>query len=162
MFGKVKMFVVLGVVATMASAAMGSSYTMDGKTVDLESWTGSGASETILVLDYNDVETNSGNGGTGNAAYYFGYRWDGSTKTVWDMMADIETSETTLVFDKVDYDPSPGYNYFVNGWAYSTDDYTAVWDNTNYFEWVKEWVSTDATTWVDGGGISGDTISDNG
>jgi len=158
MLNKAKMLAVWAMVAAVSSAAMGVSYTMDDKTVDLESWTGSGTSETVLVLDYNDVETNSGNGGTGNDVYYFGYRWDGSTKTVWDMMADIEASESTLAFDKTDWGTPPDHNYFINGWAYSTGNYVAQWSNNN--EWVKEWLSTDAETWTDGGGVSNDNIAD--
>ncbi|MBS3821092.1 MAG: PEP-CTERM sorting domain-containing protein [Planctomycetes bacterium] len=156
-----RVFVFAGMLCALAASANAAPYTMDGMTVDIESWTGSGASETILVLDYNDVESNSGSGGTGNGVYYFGYNWDGSARTVWDMMADIQATEPTLDFHATNWGTESEPNYFVDGWAYGTDDYTAVWDST-YSEWVKQWLSGDGQTWVDGNGVSADTLVDGG
>jgi hypothetical protein len=164
----VKMKSILGIAMLVltgtTTVATAVPFTMDGKTVDLESWTvnlpswSASVSQTVLVLDYNHVETNSGNGGTGNDAYYFGYIWDGSAKTVWDMMADIEAAESTLTFYKSNFGSEENPSYFVNGWAYGANDYTADWNNNN--EWVKEWLSTDGSAWTDGGGVSSDAIVD--
>jgi len=51
--------------------------------IDVEYWTGTGSSQTLLIVDWNNATTNS------TTSYAFGYRWDGSATTEADMLADI-------------------------------------------------------------------------
>lgn len=61
--------------------------TFDGIEVDIQSWTGTGANETLFVIDWND--------GIGSEYLVWGYRWDNET-SVRQMMNDIKVADTSL------------------------------------------------------------------
>ncbi|MBU0637844.1 MAG: hypothetical protein KKB50_03190 [Planctomycetes bacterium] len=62
----------LSVVLLMCCAADAAPYNLNGYWVDVDYWAGSGASETIVVIDWNQT-----NGPYDTEAHAWGYRWDG-------------------------------------------------------------------------------------
>jgi len=58
---------------TLGTSANASVYNFDGKLYNVDYWAGSGANETLIVVDWNDT-----NGPYVTESHAFGYRWDGS------------------------------------------------------------------------------------
>lgn len=69
-----KIIMGLSVVA-LSSAAHASTYNFNGTWVDIEAWAGSGANETVLVVDWNKLDNGAA---TVSASHAFGFRWDGT------------------------------------------------------------------------------------
>lgn len=117
--------------------------------IDVEYWTGSGSSETILVIDWNQ----SGNWNTESHA--FGYKWDGSATTLTDMFDAITGNgglEITMVTgsqfgdyignflftdqdgDQHVHDEQGSFNYA------STGDVFAEWGEMNWANYtIGDW-----------------------
>ena len=72
----------------MASSVHAASYNFNGTWVDVEAWTGTGANETILVIDWNRLDNGAD---TVSQSHAFGYRWDG-VKYESDMLTDFHTA----------------------------------------------------------------------
>jgi hypothetical protein len=54
--------------------------------IDVDYWTGSGAAETILIVDWNNTGTYV------NSSHAFGFRWDGSPITEATMLTAIDAN----------------------------------------------------------------------
>ena len=61
-----------------ASAAQAALYDFNGTQVDVEAWTGTGANETILVVDWNKLDQAENGKAIASESHAFGYRWDGT------------------------------------------------------------------------------------
>lgn len=81
----VMMTVALALLA-MAPMATAEDYDFNGFTVDVEAWAGSGSNETILVVDWNRLDTGTA---TISESHAFGYRWDGTAYEL-DMMIALD------------------------------------------------------------------------
>ncbi len=81
---KIGLGVLVGVCLLVSATASAEVVNFNGQDVDVESWAGSGASETLLIIDFADAPTPGG-------SYAFGYRWDGSVYG-WQMLTDIITA----------------------------------------------------------------------
>ncbi len=81
---------------TLSANLLAGAYTFDTASgqsvlVDVESWSGTGSNETILVVDWNRLDNGLE---TVSESHAFGYRWDGS-QTVADML-DVFSNDGTL------------------------------------------------------------------
>lgn len=131
--------------------------------INVDCWTGSGSSETILVVDWNksgDYESES---------HSFGYRWDGSDTSILDMLNDI-TSNPNFDFSfesssygylsNMTYTDSDGDQHtqvateFGSVNMASTGDLHAEWGSPDaYWTMFGEWEAN-------GGGLADELIAD--
>ena len=65
---------ILGTVA----GAHADYYDFNGFGVDVEAWAGTGANETILVVDWNKLDQEENGKDIVSESHAFGYRWDGT------------------------------------------------------------------------------------
>ncbi len=56
--------------------AYAAPYDFNGTWVDVEAWTGTGANETILVVDWNKLDQEANGAPIQSESHAFGYRWD--------------------------------------------------------------------------------------
>lgn len=128
--------------------------------IDVEYWTGTGANETILVIDWNQSGTYV------SESHAFGYRWDG-TKTVAEMLIDIDANGAldtdtgyggafvnNLYYNDVDGD-THAHNESGSFNLGSTSDIYAEWGNMNsnwtmLGEWEANQAGIDAENLVNG------------
>lgn len=59
----------------VGTVAQASSYNFKGTWVDVEAWVGTGAQETILVVDWNRLDNGEA---TVSESHAFGFRWNGT------------------------------------------------------------------------------------
>lgn len=59
----------------VGTVAQASSYNFKGTWVDVEAWVGTGAQETILVVDWNRLDSGEA---TVSESHAFGFRWNGT------------------------------------------------------------------------------------
>lgn len=170
-----KVFCVLTILA-VGGFAFGGIETFDGVDVDVEYWTGSGANEALLVVDWNE---------TGNDAvgFAFGFRWDGAA-TGRDMLNAVnatsrffEVADDNLLAGSGDtivyglgYDVDNDGGSFVatasgfnpgdeTGYATDADDlYNEGWMSAGFWAYNQ---STDGLTWGNAGlGITDRILAD--
>jgi len=121
--------------------------------IDVEYWTGTGSSETILVIDWNQSDDYI------SPSHAFGYRWDGTATTVADMLAEI-TDNGLLAIDtgygggfvnNLYYNDVDGDQHLhdeIGSWNLaSTTDLYAQWGNMNN-DWTMlgDWQANQAGT----------------
>ena len=63
------------VVLATSSAALAAPYEFNGVLIEVDAWAGSGANESILVVDWNRLDHGAD---TITESHAFGYRWDGT------------------------------------------------------------------------------------
>ena len=85
---KQMMIVVTLAAQALTGVAMAEEYDFNGYTVDVEAWTGAGANEAILVVDWNKLDNGEA---TVSESHAFGYRWDGEQYQS-DMLAAFNTA----------------------------------------------------------------------
>jgi hypothetical protein len=68
-------FLVISCLFMILTAAQADIYDFNGYLIDVEAWTGTGANETILVVDWNRLDNGEA---TVSESHAFGYRWDGT------------------------------------------------------------------------------------
>ena len=129
---------------TLLASAPAGAYTLDQ--VKVESWTGTGAKASYLVVDFD---------ATSGAAYAFGYRWD-TPGTAWDMIQAIDAALATVDVDATNWGGDGPANYFIDNVTYGPDAgdvnaYWAQWEGT---------LTAGAVDWDLGQGVSNVTISD--
>ena len=90
---------------------------------DVEAWVGTGANETVLVVDFND-------GSVENCSFAWGYRWDGEAPSVEEMMAEIAAADPRLTFSV----EQGSWGGFLNQIAYDHDDDPLTPDLTGCIE----------------------------
>ncbi len=73
-----KKFLVVFSMMLMASSVQAAPYNFNGTWVDVEAWTGTGANETILVVDWNKLDQEANGKAIISESHAFGYRWDGT------------------------------------------------------------------------------------
>lgn len=102
----------LTLVATGAHAA---AYDFNGTMVDVEAWTGTGANETILVVDWNKLDQEANGVDIQSESHAFGYRWNGVA---------YESEMLTALHDEGILAVDTGYGgAFINNIAFDdTDD----------------------------------------
>jgi hypothetical protein len=119
------------------TSANGSS-----KWINVDYWTGSGSSETILIVDWENA------GNWVSKSHAFGYRWDGSPTTEATMLADIDAGGALDI--TTGYGGAFIYNLYYNdadgdhhqhteegSWnPGSTNDVNAVWGDMSS-DWTK-------------------------
>ncbi|MHC4881594.1 MAG: PEP-CTERM sorting domain-containing protein [Planctomycetota bacterium] len=129
--------------------------------VEVEYWTGTGDAEALLVIDWNQT------GVYESASHAFGYRWDGSSRTVAAMLDDIVMYGglgaiiETATFG--DYIGDLTYNG-ADGDVHTHDEYGS-WSLAGTGDLTAQWGAASADwsmfgDWVAGGGIHADTIAD--
>ena len=69
----------------LPALSFAAPYQFNGTWIDVEAWTGAGANETILVVDWNRLDNFEA---TLSESHAFGYRWDG-VKYEADMLQDF-------------------------------------------------------------------------
>jgi hypothetical protein len=105
------------IVLTSASAHA-SAYSFKGAWVDVEAWTGTGANETILVVDWNKLDQEANGKDIVSESHAFGYRWDGTAYES-DMLTAFHNAGILAV--------DTGYGgAFVNNIAYDDVDDSEV------------------------------------
>lgn len=135
-------------VSTVAYATPYHFATGSGKKIwiEVEEWVGTGANETILVVDWNRLDANGAD--TVTESHAFGYRWDGA-KYESDMLADFNGAGVLTVttgyggaslanIGFVDVDEPCGAHLHVEegSWSLaSTNDPDAVWGTWDNSEW---------------------------
>ena len=162
------MFLLLLVMAccTIDAAAYVFTDTLgQSEEIDVEYWTGTGVSETILVVDWNytgDFVTRS---------HAFGYRWDGSDTTLQTMLDDITSAgNLSLVFDEYirdflytdedgDIHTHPeDTEYYSGGWNFGSTgnlyaqwgEYSGFWPNSYLGQWEANAYAADSEYIADG------------
>jgi len=107
-----KVFCVLAVLV-VSSFAFGVVENFNGIEVDIEYWTGFGANEALLVVDWNE-------GGNEAVGYAFGFRWDDGA-TGRDMLNAVNS--TSRFYEVVDDGLLAGSgNTIVYGMGYDVDN----------------------------------------
>jgi hypothetical protein len=153
-------------VFAVSSAAFATPYyfeTGSGKNVwvEVEGWVGTGANESILVVDWNKLDDNGAD--TATESHAFGYRWDG-VKHESDMLTDFTNdgllTVTTgyggaFVLNIGFIDPAEPYGAHLHveegSWNLaSTDDPDSVWGTWGSSEWDFNTAGVDAELLVDG------------
>lgn len=126
--------------ACLSTTALAAPYDFDGTWVEVDEWYGSGANESIIVIDWNET-----NGPYATEAHAWGYRWDGPT-TIKDALLVIEASSTLTV------EYAFGGGFVNNAWYDDGVDHHAT---DGYAGWV--WVGSTAdggdTLVLNGGGV---------
>ena len=164
--GKMKRTVLLVVVSCCVAPAVAGLYTFTdslGQSAELEVeyWTGAGAAETLLVVDWNQTGTYH------SASHAFGYRWDGSPRTVASMLDDIVSNgDLGAIIENAsfgDYIGDLTYNG-ADADVHTHDEYGS-WGLANTGDLTAQWgaASADWTMfgdWTAGSGIHADTIAD--
>ncbi len=114
--------------ACLTSSVVAASYDFNGTTVDVDDWFGTGANESLIVLDWNDT-----NGPYTTESHAWGYRWSGTT-TIKDALLAIEAATSLSIeyafgggfvnhadyADGIDTHTTAGYAGWV--WVGSTSD----------------------------------------
>jgi len=95
---------------------------------DISFWVGSGSKSAVLVIDFND--------GSNPQCYAWGYRFDGSSVTAADMIADIDSADNALSMIV--------YSGFVNDISYLS--HAGLGGNPDYFATFSG--DGDSTNWV--------------
>jgi hypothetical protein len=154
----------LGVICLLlfASAAQAAFYDFNGTQVDVEAWTGTGANETILVVDWNKLDQEENGTDIVSESHAFGYRWDGTAYES-DMLTAFNEADILVV--------DTGYGgAFVNNLSYwdeadnevhshieqgswnlaSTSDPYAVWGTWGDSEWDFNTAGIDEELLADG------------
>ena len=88
-------------------------YDFNGFTVDVEAWAGTGANETILVVDWNKLDQEANGVEIESESHAFGYRWDELAYES-DMLAAFNDAGILAV--------DAGSGAFVNNIAYDDID----------------------------------------
>jgi hypothetical protein len=129
----------------LAGTAWATPYQFQGVMVDVDAWVGTGANESILVIDWNKLDNEAG---TVSESHAFGYRWDG-TKYVSDMLNDfsnagiltVSTSYGGAFLSNIGYiDPAEPYGAHMHieegSWNLaSTSNPYARWGSWGDSEW---------------------------
>lgn len=133
-----KNLVYLMIVLVVSTAAKG--YTMQGLDIVVDYWAGAGSNETIVVIDWNQI-----NGPYQTSSHAWGFRWDG-TASLSDALAAIDAAGAlnittsyggNFVGDAFYYNPSidsdnhtsAGYSGW--WWVGDTMNGGATWDATS-------------------------------
>ena len=83
---------------------LGDTLLFNGVPIDIDASVGTGAQQTLLVIDYNGLEASP----TISESHAFLYRWDG-TQTVQDMLVAFDTAGTfDFTFGEFTFDPGGG------------------------------------------------------
>lgn len=112
----------------MSTTVLAAHYDFNGTLIEIDGWFGTGANESVVVIDWNDT-----NGPYVTESHAWGYRWDGSA-TVKDALLAIEAGGSlSLEFafgggflnhawydDGIDTHTTDGYAGWV--WSGSTAD----------------------------------------
>ena len=167
---KLKSLTSLIIVLAVVGVVSADLIDFNGKAVDLQSWVGSGANESILVIDWNDE--------IAPISVAWGFRWDGSA-TGRDMLNAVKAADSDL------FEASGGYNNtggdstvygfgydadgdggsFVvtalgteTGYAVDSDDhYSEGWEVAGFWGYSS---STNGSTWAYVTGVSDRALSD--
>lgn len=156
----IKMILILAAaVFTITGLSFAAPYDFNGTWVDVEAWTGAGANETILVVDWNRLDNGEA---TISESHAFGFRWDGTAYES-DMLTAFNNAGMLTV--------TTGYGGgFVNNIGYwdeegnethlhieegswnlaSTSDPNAHWGTWGDSEWDFNTAGIDAELLVDG------------
>ncbi len=109
---------VLIAVLAMSCMAHATPYNLNGTWVEVDYWAGSGPSETIVVIDWNDT-----NGPYITESHAWGYRWSG-TKYVSDAVTAICDAGALIV--TTSYGGAFVDDAFYHDASIDTDDHTSA------------------------------------
>lgn len=152
-----KILVGLSILA-LSSTAHAAAYDFNGTWVDVEAWAGSGSNETILVVDWNKLDTGEA---TVSESHAFGYRWDGDAYES-DMLAAFNDAGILTVTTgygggfimNIGYTDDDGETHLhveEGSWNLaSTSDPNAVWGTWGDSEWDFNTAGADQESLVDG------------
>jgi hypothetical protein len=127
------------VVLSLASVASATPYQFNGVSVEVDAWVGSGANETILVVDWNRLDHGAE---TLSESHAFGYRWDGQ-KTEWEMLEDFDAADVfTIEIAVFDWGTTLGNIVYNDGTETHTHVESASWNTastTNPYAYWGKW-----------------------
>lgn len=149
--------------------ANASAYNFNGFWVDVEAWAGTGANETILVVDWNKLDQGANGVDIQSESHAFGFRWDGTAYES-DMLTAFNDSGILVVdtgyggafVNNIGYwdeeDNEVHMHIEEGSWALaSTDNPNAYWGGLDWMGWTgppTEWdfntAGIDAELLVDG------------
>ena len=147
-------------IAVTGATAHASAYNFNGTWVDVEDWAGSGENETILVIDWNCLDTGVD---TISESHAFGFRWDGIAYEL-DMLLALDDAGILTVtqgsfangwLDNIGYygdeDNETHLHIETGSWNLaSTSDPYAVWGTYGDSEWDMNTGLMDTELLVDG------------
>jgi len=142
------------------TSAQASSYNFKGTWVDVEAWVGTGAQETILVVDWNRPDHQEA---TVSESHAFGYRWDGKAYEL-DMLLALDQARILTVtqgfrapgwLNNIGYNDVEGGEYHLHieegSWNLaSTSNPYAKWGTYFDSEWHMNTGLMDTELLVDG------------
>jgi hypothetical protein len=141
-----------------SASAHASAYNFEGTWVDVEAWTGTGANETILVVDWNRLDNGEA---TVSESHAFGYRWEGTA---------YESDMLTAFHDAGILAVDTGYGgAFVNNIAYDDVDdgevhmhiETGSWNLASTSDPYANWGTWGNSEWdFNGAGITAELLAD--
>ena len=141
----------------MISTSAHAFYDFNGTMVDVEAWTGTGENKTILVVDWNRIDTGPE---TLHESHAFGYRWDG-VKYEDEMLSDFDSAGILTVTTgygggfvmNIGYDDGEEAHLHIEEGSWnlaSTSDSNARWGTWGDSEWDFNTGGTDVELLVDG------------
>ncbi len=138
-------FLVITCVFLMGASAHAAAYDFNGTLIDVDAWAGTGENETILVVDWNCLDTGES---TISESHAFGYRWDGTAYELDMLLAFDEAGILTVTqgsfgegwLDNIGYygdeDGESHFHVESGSWNLaSTSDPDAVWGTYGDSEW---------------------------
>ena len=146
-----KVLILVGLILMIGSAAQASLYSIQGGTVEVDYWAGSGSNESIIVIDWNQT-----NGPYNTESHAWGYRWDG-TAYVSDALDAIDAAGA------LDMDFGYGGG-FVNDAYYNEASQGIGTDNHTSAGYTGWWALGDTmdfgATWtMNGGGVTAELLA---
>jgi len=153
------MTITLAALAT-AGLAAAEEYDFNGYTVDVDTWVGSGPNETILVVDWNRLDTGPA---TLSESHAFGYRWDG-VKYQSDLLGDLQgagvLTYTTTTYGAQVFLKNVGYGVAADGEAHLHIE-DGSWNMASSADPHARWGTWGDSEWdFNAGGINEETLAD--
>ena len=129
-------------IVSFTVSVLAAPYEFNGALIEVDAWVGSGANESILVVDWNRLDYGAN---TITESHAFGYRWDG-TKYESDMLDDFHNASVfsistgydgTFLYNIVYDDGMEVHQHIEEGsWNFaSTSDPYARWGTWDNSEW---------------------------
>jgi len=135
------------VMLVLASPALAAPYLLEGHWVEVDYWAGAGASETVLVIDWNQT-----NGPYVSEAHAWGYRWDGDA-TLADALAAVAAAGPLEVVTGY------GGGFLLDAFYADADGDQHTSDGFSGWWWIGESADGGATWTANAAGIDQKTLA---
>jgi hypothetical protein len=154
-----KRFLAVLLMLLVGTSAYAAPYNFKGAWVDVDAWTGAGANEAILVVDWNRLDNGPN---TLSESHAFGYRWDGVASELDMLLAFNQASVLTVAqgsfgsgwLDNISYaGPDGEFHCHIEQGSWnlaSTSDPSAKWGTFFDSEWHMNTGMMDTEILADG------------